>query len=240
MSINSTSIFNENLSIDTVQIGEEKQKILIIDDLLKKPSDLVEFAKHNSFEPYPIPKPGTGYPGLRLTPPSTYSHALMDLIGPIIIKEYDIPAGLPLRKAVCSMSLTTIKPEHLGKIQLTPHFDTSAYNQFAVLLYLCDESHGGTAFYRHNATNFEVVTTERSNDYIGVYFSELEKRELKPAYFTESDQYFTKISVVNAKYNRMVIYRSCLIHSPYITNPERSVDDNPDTGRLTVNSFVAF
>ncbi len=240
MSANSSCMFNENLTVESVQIGNENQKILIIDNLLKRPTDLVEFARKNEFEPYPCPRPGTGYPGVRLTPPAVYSDALMDLIKPILISEYDVPTGLELRKAVCSMSLTTVRPENLGSIQLTPHFDTSAYNQFAVLLYLCDEHHGGTAFYRHNATNYEVITVERSEGYTGIYFAELARREKRPVYFTESDEYFTKISQVNAKFNRMVIYRSCLIHSPYINNPEQSINSNPGTGRLTVNSFVAF
>lgn len=61
-----------------------------------------------------------------------------------------------------------------------------------------------------------------------------------PVYFTESDEYFTKFSQVNAKFNHMVIYRSCLINAPYITNPEQSIISDPGTGRLTVNSFVAF
>lgn len=233
-------MINENLTIESIPIGKENQKILVIDDFLKAPSELVEFAKKNSFEPYPIPKPGTGYPGVRLTPPEDYSNALMAFIKPILIEAYGVPFGLEMRKAACSMSLTTTKPEDLGAIQLTPHFDTSAYNQFAILLYLCSELHGGTAFYRHNNTGYEVVTAARSNDYIGIYFSELDKKERKPAYFTDSDEFFTKISMVQAKYNRLIIYRSCLIHSPYISNPEKSVDSNPATGRLTVNSFVAF
>ena len=134
----------------------------------------------------------------------------------------------------------TTKPEDLGLNQRVPHFDTSDINQFAVLLYLCDQSHGGTAFYRHNATGLEFVTPQTCDQYLDTFFAELKENEPPKKYFSDSDEHFTKIGFLPAAVNRLVIYRSCVIHSPYLINTEHSINADPLTGRLTVNTFVAF
>lgn len=231
---------NKTLDIKILKVGKEQQKVIVIDDLLKHPDALVNFAITHQFTPYPTPQPGTGYPGVRLTAPAEYSSELMSFLRELLVTEFQQDPSIEMRKAECCLSLTTKQPEELGQIQLTPHFDTSNYNQFAILLYLCQQEHGGTAFYRHNKTGFETVTPDRSNTYMNIYFSELKEIKRQQAYFTESDEQFTKINHIDAQFNRLVIYRSCLIHSPYISNPDISVSSDPATGRLTANSFVAF
>jgi hypothetical protein len=199
----------------------------------------MNFAKQHNFEAYPRTSAGKGYPGVRLTPPAEYSQTITELIKPLLQKEFGIPPETEMRKSECAMSLMTVKPEDLGAVQRLPHFDTSNINQFAVLLYLCDQTHGGTAFYRHNATGLEFINPQTSDRYLSIFFDELEKQPPPLKYFTDSDERFTKIGFLPAAVNRMVIYRSCVLHSPYIV-AERSIDANPRTGRLTVNTFVAF
>jgi|GEM_PF-47992 len=231
--------FNDNLQIQSVTVGDEQQKIIIVDDVLQNPHALVDFAinKHE-FEHYK--GHCNFYPGIRVPAPAEYSTALMQVIRPILLNEYaDISAEWELNKAECSLSLITVKPENLRKVQATPHFDSANTYQFAILVYLCDESHGGTAFYRHNATQYETITHNNRKTFEDNYFKEIELTPIKKQYFTDSNERFTKIGLVDAKFNRMIIYRSCLLHSPHI-NPDQSVDADPRTGRLTVNSFFAF
>lgn len=230
---------NENLSINILNPLSEAQKVIVIDNLLKHPEHLIDFAATHTFEPYPGHNSGKGYPGVRLIPPRDYSQTITEFIKPLINKHFGISEATPLRKSECAMSLMVTKPEDLGPIQRVPHFDTSDVTQFAVLLYLCDQTHGGTAFYRHNATGFEYVTPQTSDQYLTRFFAELNEKSPPQKYFTESNEYFTKIGFLPAAVNRMVIYRSCVLHSAYI-NSERSIDSNPRTGRLTVNTFVAF
>lgn len=231
---------NKNLDIKVLNPANSIQKVIVIDNLLQNPEHLIEFAAQHSFEPYPGHTPGKGYPGVRLVPPNTYSQTIVDFIKPIINKEFGIADNIELRKSECAISLMTTQPEQLGPIQCVPHFDTSNVNQFAVLLYLCDKTHGGTAFYRHNATGLEFISAANSERYLDIFFAELNAKKPVQGYFTDSDERFTKIGFLPAALNRMVIYRSCVIHSPYLLNPAHSINPNPRTGRLTVNTFVAF
>lgn len=237
--MNNSYQFNNDLQIQSITVGNEQQKIIIVDDAMLNPQAMVDFAiSKNEFEQYK--GHCNFYPGIRVPAPVDYSSALMQVIHPILLREYDgISAEWELNKAECSLSLITVAPENLRKVQSTPHFDSANTYQFAVLVYLCDESHGGTAFYRHNATNYETITHENRKSFEDVYFKELDKTPIQKEYFTDSNERFTKIGLINANFNRMIIYRSCLLHSPYI-NPNHSVDPNPRTGRLTINSFFAF
>lgn len=45
--------------------------------------------------------------------------------------------------------------------------------------------------------------------------------------------------MVQAEFNRMVIYKGSMLHAPYIDTAV-SIDPNPKTGRLTVNTFYDF
>lgn len=237
--MNNPYMLNDKLDIQSITVGNEQQKILIVDDLLQQPNAMVDFAAlKNEFVHYK--GHCNFYPGIRVPAPPEYSSALMKAIHPILIREYGgISNDWEMNKAECALSLITVKPENLRKVQSTPHFDSANPYQFAVLVYLCNETHGGTAFYRHNATNCETVTHETRKSFEEIYFKELEDSTIKKVYFTDTNERFTKIGLVNARFNRMIIYRSCLLHSPYI-NPNHSVDPNPRTGRLTINSFFAF
>ena len=44
---------------------------------------------------------------------------------------------------------------------MLPHVDTTQNNQLAIVHYLCNNEHGGTSFYRHKASQFEVISAER-------------------------------------------------------------------------------
>ena len=230
---------NDELQIQSFTVGNEQQKIIIVDNLLKHPQEMVTFAsQNNKFVNYK--GHCNFYPGIRVPAPADYSAALAPAIYSILIKEYEgIAPDWEMNKAECSLSLITVKPEDLRTVQSTPHFDSANIFQFAVLVYLCGEEHGGTAFYRHNATNYETITHENRKHFEEVYFKELKEKPIPKSYFTESNESFSKIGMVDARFNRMVIYRSCLLHSPHI-NPTQSVDPNPQTGRLTINSFFAF
>ncbi len=231
---------NKNLSIKLLNTAHAIQKIIVIENLLEHPQALIDFATQHNFKPAPGQAAGKGYPGVQLVPPNTYSQLVTDFIKPLIQKEFDIAETLEMRKSECVISLMTTQPENLGPIQCVPHFDTSNVNQFAVLLYLCDQTHGGTAFYRHNATGLEFITAANSDRYLDIFFAELNAKKPAQGYFTDSDERFTKIGFLPAAVNRMVIYRSCVIHSPYLINLDKSINADPRTGRLTINTFVAF
>ena len=158
---------------------------------------------------------------------------------PLIRLNFGVPEGLALRKSECAFSLTTMAPEALGPLQRTPHFDASTPHHMAVLLYLCGPEHGGTGFYRHKATGLQQVTADSREAFLDTYYAELNARPPAPRYFDDSDEHFEFLGMMPARFNRLVVYRGSLLHSA-VVNPARSIDADPRTGRLTLNSFYDF
>ncbi|WP_323815260.1 DUF6445 family protein [Cellvibrio sp. NN19] len=230
---------NENLQIKSFTVGNEQKKIIVIDDLLQQPQTMVDIAAQSIFNPYPGYENKKGYPGIRAPAPQDYSYNITTFLEPIIKRELQIPAHLNIRKSPCSFSLLTMQPETLGPLQRTPHFDSSNPHHIAVLLYLCDEHHGGTAFYRHVATGLDQITATTREQYLDVCYDELNTKRPKADYIKDSTELYTKIGSVQAKFNRLVIYKGSILHAPFIES-NISVDSHPRTGRLTVNTFYDF
>ena len=196
-------------------------------------------AANSQFTPYPGVENRKGYPGIRAQAPIDYSYAITELLEPIIKANFGVPKQLALRKSICAFSQTTMSAEELGPLQRTPHFDASTPHHMAVLLYLCDERHGGTGFYRHNATGLQQITASNREHYLDVYYEEINANRPAQQYFEKSDKQFSFLGMIPARFNRLVIYHGSLLHSACI-NPSISLDSNPLTGRLTVNTFYDF
>lgn len=235
--INDFFAINNSPTLEYLTVG--KHKIIIIDNFLAHPNHLVHQAAQSHFTPYPGYEARKGYPGIRAIAPSEYSYNITRFLEPIIKQEYCVPAHLDIRKSVCAFSLLTMKPEDLGPLQRTPHFDASTPYHTAVLMYLCDERHGGTAFYCHTTTGLDQITASTREHYLDIYYAEINRKRPAPGYVKESTELYRKIGMVQAKFNRLVIYQGSLLHAPYI-DTEISIDSNPTTGRLTLNTFYDF
>lgn len=230
-----TYVVNENLAIQSITVGLEQEQVLIIDDFMKSPGALVDLAASQAFTPY-----NTQYPGIKSPAPAQYTQQLLNAIVPIIAAHYELPQRHTLECSNCSFSLVTQPENNLNVIQRSPHRDSSYPYQFAVLLYLCNSDHGGTSFYRHNHTQFETISPAKSVIYDQVCADNIEKNGAPaPRYQLDSDERYSKIGTVTTRFNRLVIYRSWLLHSGCI-NLQKSIDPNPHTGRLTLNSFLIF
>lgn len=226
---------NEPLVVQSMSVGLEQEKVLIIDDFIKNPAALVQLAASQNFTAY-----NTQYPGIKSPAPAEYTQQLLNSIVPIIQTHYDLPPRYNLECANCSFSLVTLPENNLNVIQRAPHRDSSYPYQFAVLLYLCNEEHGGTAFYRHKLSGFETISPAKSALYDKMCADDIAEHGTPEArYQQDSDRRYSKIGELNTRFNRLVIYRSWLLHSARI-NPHKSIDANPHTGRLTLNSFVIF
>lgn len=224
-------------NVQSVQIGEHQ--LVFVDDFLEDPQALLEQACRSRFEPYPGLDQRKGYPGIRAEAPADYSQNLTALMDPLIRLNFGVPEALPLRKSICAFSLTTAAPEALGPLQRTPHFDASTPHHMAVLLYLCNERHGGTAFYRHRATGIQQVTADNRERFLASYNAELARRPPAARYFDQGDESFEFLGRMPARFNRLVVYRGSLLHTAVI-NPAASINPDPRSGRLTVNTFYDF
>ena len=93
-----------------------------------------------------------------------------------------------------------------------------------IVVYL-NEGESGTAFWEHKDTG----TTE-------INYGEIEKYEAMKADFENADAWNQR-TVIPAKNNRAVIYKSNLFHSRY---PFEAFGDSPENGRLIAIAFFNF
>lgn len=223
--------------VRSVRIGEHP--VVFIDDFLQDVQLLRELAAQSRFQPYAGVGERKGYPGVRADAPADYSEALVELAEPLIRLNFGVPDELPMCKSVCAFSLTSTPAERLGPLQRTPHFDASTPHHLAVLLYLCDERHGGTGFYRHKSTGVQRVTRENRDRYLDTFCAEQARQPAPARYFDDSDPHFEFLGMMPARLNRLVVYHGSLLHSACV-NPQISLSEDPLKGRLTLNSFFDF
>jgi len=224
--------------VEVLRVGREDQPVAVIDGLLNDPAALVDHACGQA-RFAPLREAGNFYPGLRAPAPRTYVQALITALRPILGEVFGAPAGTRAR-VTCALSLATLAPEALNLAQRLPHIDTHEPRQLAILQYLCDPAHGGTAFYRHRSTGFETVGPDRAEAYLATLRGELD-RDGPPAaaYVNGSTELFEQTACVEPAFGRVVVYRSHLLHSGMI-HPRSGLSPDPRRGRLTANAFYIF
>lgn len=218
-------------------VGLEREPVLVVDDLMIDPSELVEYAKRE-VQFTPADGPSGGYPGLRAPAPLNYVRALVQTLDPIVRNAFGLEnAGLV--RASCNLSMVTRQPGQLKPLQRVPHIDTTDPLQFAFLHYLCDSSFGGTAFYRHRATGFEVISPERLEAYDSARDSEIAGTAPPLDYIRGSTAFFEQTAAFEARFGRLLVYRSRVLHSGQIPS-DAGFSSDPHKGRLTANMFVNY
>ncbi|WP_299598827.1 DUF6445 family protein [uncultured Microbulbifer sp.] len=229
------------MNTQVLNVGEEKNTIVVMDDFLggAEAEDLVAFASKSSFAPWPIAAERKGYPGVRAAAPEHHARMMMDRLDDVIRERFAVPESHELKIHQETLNLITVPEEELGPLQRAPHFDTSAPGLYAVLLYLCDESHGGTGFYQHKSTGYETISPQRVEHYLDRCYVEFNKFRRPKKYCLDSDDLFTRVGFVPAKFNRLVIYRGNTLHSANILS-DKSISFSPVDGRLTANLFVSY
>ena len=227
---------NERRVVRTERVGREQNPVIVIDDYLSNPGDLAEFAASGA----QFATPNNWYPGLRAQPlPQKYIVETIRALHNVIGETFDLPKKGDVN-ANSYFGLTTTPPDQLAALQRLPHFDTPSPRQVAVLHYLCDISHGGTAFFRHRTTGYESITEARERSYFDRLDKELKVLGPRPArYVSGDDDLYEQIAQFDAKFNRAIVYRSFVLHSGAI-DPASGLSRDPRTGRLTANLFLAY
>jgi hypothetical protein len=220
------------LSIQCSHVGHEREPVLIIDDLLAHPEALVDYAARSRFEP--AYGPAGGYPGLRAPAPLDYVGDVVRAVVAPIVEAFGLGAAKPTR-AECNFSLATLAPETLASSQRAPHIDTVNPRQFAILHYLCPPHFGGTRFFRHRASGFETLSAARLQEYERARAAETDEA----GYVGVESRWFEAVGSVAAAFNRLVIYRSFLLHSGVIPDAS-ALSPDPREGRLTANIFLTL
>ncbi|RFB05046.1 DUF6445 family protein [Parvularcula marina] len=220
------------LQID--RIGFEEQPVIHVDNAFPDPEQLVEMATTSTFD-----LESAYYPGVRAPAPKGYLESVRDAIASVGPEAFGWQGGkLSVHEGY--FSIVTKSPEELMPIQCIPHYDGTDTGIIAVLHYLCPPGHGGTAFYRHRTTGFETITEGRQSSYKASLEADA-RREGMPQhdYIRGSSAMFEQTAAYEARFNRLLAYRGCSLHSGMI--PENPVlSDNPREGRLTLNTFLFY
>jgi Family of unknown function (DUF6445) len=227
---------HEQCKVSTVRVGAEREVVVVVDNFLSSPQLLIECAAaHSTFDAVS----DAFYPGSRAPIPPIYCFALRAFLGSIIAEAFGLPDSR-ITGELSHFSMVTTPPQELQIVQRMPHFDNTNPKQLAVLHYLCEPAHGGTSFYRHRRTRFEIIDEARSPVYRDALATDLASIGAPPAkYICGDDLLFERTASFNAAFNRVLLYRSINLHSADIGSAF-GFDKNPRCGRLTANTFFYY
>jgi len=224
--------------VQVLEVGAESSRVVVIDDFLADPDAVVRQAA--ALAPFPDMKENY-YPGLRrmVTPADGacfgYFDAMCQAVAPILRQLFGVER---FRITEAGFSLVTRRPQETEPAQRVPHYDSTDPNNFAVLHYLNRGPMGGTAFYRHIRSGFEMLSEARAAAYQAAIDRDLMQFGVpQPGYFNETNAVWEKMAEVPWRFNRLLIYQGALFHSGIISE-DFAFSPDPLRGRLTGNLFL--
>ena len=224
---------NSNARVRLRTIGVEQNRVLVIDDVLEDPETMVDAAANASW----APPNGTFYPGVNADLPASYLRTLL----PVLKPSFERAFGLRQDQALVAYgfyALATWGLERFGPLQRIPHFDQPNPMSLAMVHYLCNDQPGGTAFFRHRLSGYESIHNGRREGYMRTVAQEIDRDGGRLMGFAGPDTpNYEMIDHVELRFNRLVIYRSNVLHCALFDGTNLS--DDPRTGRLTANSFFS-
>jgi Family of unknown function (DUF6445) len=222
-----------DIQIRKLRIGKENAPLLVIDNLFADADQLVDMAAMKVFGDV-----DSYYPGVRAKAPLTYQQGLLEQLSTELISYFELGVGA-LRFTACHFSLVTTQPEKLAHLQRIPHIDSVHSYELALIHYLFKSDQGGTAFYRHRNTGFEVIDATRRLE----YFNRVEVEKDGPdspahAYINGDTPLYEQVDKQDGVFNRLLVYRRNSLHSGCI-GPDFLATTDARKGRLSINGFLA-
>lgn len=218
------------------RIGRSGEPVAVIDDVFADPAGIVaEVARRAGFTAEGIA--AAGYPGVQTPAPSAYARALLAAADEALATLFGTRDGA-IGEIVCRFSLVTQPPAALYPLQTVPHVDIAEPDRFAILHFLCALPFGGTAFYRQDATGLEQLSRA---DW-PTFAAERDRLLLENpdrAYPHAGTAGYTQTATIDARMDRLIVYRSHSLHSGIIPADVGHLAD-PGRGRLTGNLFARY
>jgi Family of unknown function (DUF6445) len=221
-----------DFTINKLAIGIEAAPLIVIDNFVANAESLVDIASGKRYlEPFRF------YPGLRAKAPLSYQRLIIEKLKPTLVECFGVDP-LRVQFTMAHFSLVTKSAGELDPLQTVPHIDSSEPG-LATVHYLFKGDFGGTAFYRHRATGFEVITEDRRVGFLSLLHQQLAGPSAPPNEYINGDTpLFEQISSQKGVFNRMLIYRRNSLHSGAISKSFVPSSD-PSRGRLSVNCFLS-
>jgi hypothetical protein len=211
--------------------GNERQPVIVIDNVAADPDAIVEAARGLDWKPI-----GPYFPGVRHpTPEPMVAEARERLMGLI---QQVFALNDPLNRIESYYSLVTTPAEKLQPLQRLPHFDGLGVQRIAMVHHLSRAERGATAFFRHRSTGFETMDAARLPAYNLAVNREVMRQGMPAARYLDGDTpIYERISRYEASYNRLLIYRGNTLHGAEAPDALPLTDD-PATGRFSINTFI--
>lgn len=226
---------NDTLDFKVMEVSDEKHVIVVIDDFLKNPDNLLSI-----LESVPIRKKRKDevrYPGLMGKIPfafdqicRTFSYVASEICE---IKTNSIDLQVNLLKG----------GEPCPSYSLVPHTDNPNLLAFNLYLNQEEDCRGGTSFYQHLPSESNFSLAGISNDFEQTISFEKQNQTYKNEYDNNTETILDSTLVdteiwkeelmIDMKFNRMVIYPSYYFHSAYIEK-----DWFVDSPRVTLSGFL--
>ena len=205
-----------------------------MEDFLRDPQAMVRYAANEAqFKPSPL-----AYPGIIAPAPEAYVEGLVRVLVPMIGETFGVKVDTAYL-ADCFFAIATFTAEQLHFGQRLPHVDGFDPGLIAVLHYLCTGAHGGTALYRHRATGYESLTEEQNDHMKSLIVQDIARNPTPPQYPNADNRLFEQTASFEAKFNRLIVYRSRILHSMMVDSNTK-LNPDPRIGRLTTNTFLHF
>lgn len=219
-------------SVSVRLVGREQEPVAIVENFAPDPEALRTAAASAAFVPDP-----RHYPGIRAALPADYMAGIRPALSQVMREVFGFTRGARVLGA--NFAIVTTPPEQLALEQRLPHVDALDPGRMAIVHYLSPDDADGTAFYRHRSTGFETITAARSAAYFDALNADVARHgQPEAAYLCGDTPIFEQTSIVGARFNSALIYRSRVLHSGAIS-PGRLFSNDPLTGRLTVTCFLA-
>jgi hypothetical protein len=227
---------NPAARVRILPVGRSREPVIAVEDALTDPDIAIEQAARLSFEP--ADEGRGGFPGLRAKAPRALAAILVEGAMPLIERVFGLGRA-SLSGSDASFSIVTAPPGTLHPMQRIPHIDTRDPRRIAILCYLGRESIGGTAFFRQDSTGLEQVEPDRFDTYYAARRADVARLTADGGYPGADTPGYSETAHFEARFNRLLVYRSCSLHSGVIPSDARLSSD-PRLGRLTVNIFLDF
>ena len=213
------------------RFGQEKQPVVQIDGFSGRADELLARGRAAEYQ-----DGGASYPGIRAWCEPDYLDRNRDLMFSALQQVFGFRQGISLD--VSTFSIVTLPEQKLSPLQRIPHYDHASGEIVAIMHYLLGPESGGTAFYRHRRTGFETITPAREAAYnAALAEDEREYGMPQPRYHYGDSERYELIGEVEARPDRLILYRGKLLHSGVIPDPAALTDD-PAEARLTINMFL--
>ena len=212
-------------------IGTEAQPLLIVDDVLAEPEAMIDAAAEANFY---VP-PHTNYPGINANLPESYYLTIIGALRPALEAAFGLSPRLPLNY-FGFFGLATKAAAEATPAQKAPHVDCYDPRRLALVHYFCDARYDGTGFFKQRATGFESVDQGRAQRYVDTVMAERAQPDPDAVFPGESAAHYDLIGKAEMAFNRLIVYRSHVLHTPLLAPEGASAD--PRLGRLTANGFI--